>query len=298
MTAFQIEGNGAGKRSIITQNQIFSFNDETARSTSFAEFKGRFNFLAGLFNHFHFVQLALTALRHIGSCNASFVTSNEVFQFSNFLLLAFVSSFLLRFVDCIHFLEAVVVAGVTGKVAVFQMVDYIYYAIKEANIMGDEDECVLIVLQEFSEPFDMFNVQIVGRFVQEQDVGVLEEQFSQKNFTALTTGKVCDVTVKTNATKAQAVSNFFDFSVEGVETAVFQFRLDFTNGVHHFIKFFRSSVAHFVIQVEHLLFHFVHALESSAQYFANGHAFFQSALLVKVTNAYFARPFNFTFVRL
>ena len=175
LAAFQIEGNGAGKGSIITQNQIFSFNDEAARSTSFAKFEGRFNFFAGFFNHFHFVQLALTTLSHIGSCNASFVTSNEVFQFSNFLLLAFVSSFLLRFVDSIHFLEAVVVAGVTGKVAVFQMVDYVYYAIKEANVMGDKDECVLIVLQKLGEPFNMFNVQIVGRFVQKQDVGVLEE---------------------------------------------------------------------------------------------------------------------------
>ena len=178
LTAFQIEGNRTGKGSVIAQNQVFSFNNETARSASFIKSKGRFNFFAGLFNHFHFVQLALTALRHIGGCNASFVTSNEVFQFSNFLLLAFVSSFLLRFVDCIHFLEAVVVASVTGKVAVFQMVDYVYYIVKEGNIMGDEDECVLIVLQEFGEPFNMFNVQIVGRFVQEQDVGVLEEQFS------------------------------------------------------------------------------------------------------------------------
>ena len=77
-----------------------------------------------------------------------------------------------------------------------------------------------------------------------------------------------------------------------------QLGLDFANGVHHLVQFFGSSVAHFVVQVQHLLFHFVHALESSAQYFADGHAFFQGALLVKVTNAYFARPFYFAFVRL
>ena len=88
--------------------------------------------------------------------------------------MAFVSGFLLRFVDSVHFLEAVVVTGVTGQVAVFQMIDYVYYIIKEGNIVGDKDECVLIVLQELSEPFNMFNVKIVGRFVQKQNVGVLE----------------------------------------------------------------------------------------------------------------------------
>ena len=116
----------------------------------------------------------MTALCHIGSCNASLVAGNEVFQFSNFLLLALVSSFLLRFVDSIHFLEAVVVAGVTGQVAIFQMIDNVYYIIKEGNIVGDKDECVLIVLQELGEPFNMFNVKIVGRFVQKQNVGVLQ----------------------------------------------------------------------------------------------------------------------------
>ena len=174
LTTFQIEGNGTGEGSIVAQYQVFSFNDEAAGSTSFAEFKGRFNFFTRLFNHFHFVQLALTALCHISSCNASLVTGNEVFQFSNFLLLALISSFLLRFVDSVHFLESVVVAGVTGQVAVFQMIDNVYYIIKEGNVVGDKDECVLVVLQELGEPFNMFNVKIVGRFVQKQNVGVLE----------------------------------------------------------------------------------------------------------------------------
>ena len=122
--------------------------------------------------------------------------------------------------------------------------------------MGNQNKGVLIVLQEFGEPFDMFNVQIVGRLVQQQNLGVLQQQLSKQNLAALlTAGKLADVFIKTDAAKTEAIGKFFNFAVQGIETAVLQFRLDFTDGIHHFIKLFGRSIAHFIVQLQHLLFH-------------------------------------------
>ena len=76
-----------------------------------------------------------------------------------------------------------------------------------------------------------------------------------------------------------------------------QLRLDFADGVHHFIKLFGRSIAHFIVQLQHLLLHSVHAVESSTQNFADGHALFQSALLVQITDGNLTGPFNLAFVR-
>ena len=89
----------------------------------------RFGFFARLFNHFHFVQFFLAAFCHVGCGYARLVAGNKVFQLGNFLLLAFISRFFLRLVNGVHFLEFVVVAGVTGKLAVFQVVNNINHFI-------------------------------------------------------------------------------------------------------------------------------------------------------------------------
>ena len=117
----------------------------------------------------------MAAFCHIGGSNARLVAGDEVLQLSNLLLLAFVGCCLLGLIDGVHFLEFIVVTAVTGKLAVFQMIDNIDNLVEEGNIMGNQNKGMLIVLQKFGEPFDMFNVQIVGRLVQQQNLGVLQQ---------------------------------------------------------------------------------------------------------------------------
>ena len=76
-----------------------------------------------------------------------------------------------------------------------------------------------------------------------------------------------------------------------------QLRLDFTDGIHHFIKLFGRSIAHFIVKLQHLLFHSVHAVKGCTQNLADSHALFQSALLVQITDGNLTGPFNFAFVR-
>ena len=53
--------------------------------------------------------------------------------------------------------------------------------------MADQDKCVLIFIQITLEPFDMFRIQIVGRLIQQQNIGLFQQKFAQQNFGTLTT---------------------------------------------------------------------------------------------------------------
>ena len=155
----------------------------------------------------------MAAFSHIGGSNARLIAGDEVLQLSNLLLLTLVGCSLLGLIDSVHFLEFIVVTAVTGELAVFQMVDDIDNFIEEGNVMGNQNKGMLVVLQELGEPFDMLNVQIVGRLVQQQNLGVLQQQLSKQNLAALTAGKLAYVFIQTDAAKTEAVGKFFDFAV-------------------------------------------------------------------------------------
>ena len=155
----------------------------------------------------------MAAFCHVGGSNTRLIAGDEVLQLSNLLLLTLVGCCLLGLIDGVHFLEFVVVTAVTGKLAVFQMIDNIDNLVEEGNVMGNQNEGMLVVLQELCEPFDMFNVKIVSRLVQQQNLGVLQQQLSKQNLAALTAGKLADVFIKTDAAKTEAVGKLFDFTV-------------------------------------------------------------------------------------
>ena len=77
------------------------------------------------------------------------------------------------------------------------MIDDIYHFIQERNIMGNQNECILIILQIPLQPRNMLFIQIVCRFIQKQDVRLLKQKLCQKNLRSLTAGQLRDVTVKT-----------------------------------------------------------------------------------------------------
>ena len=41
--------------------------------------------------------------------------------------------------------------------------------------MGNQDECILILIQIPLQPFDMLHIQIVGRLIQKQDIRFFQQ---------------------------------------------------------------------------------------------------------------------------
>mgnify|MGYP006907175417 CR=1 FL=1 len=56
------------------------------------------------------------------------------------------------------------------------MIDDIYDAVEERDVMGNQDKRILIFVQITSEPFDVLFIKVVSRFVQQQNVRFFQKQ--------------------------------------------------------------------------------------------------------------------------
>jgi hypothetical protein len=84
--------------------------------------------------------------------------------------------------------------------------------------VGDGEDRAGVGLQVTFEPLDGLGVEMVGRLVEEQQVGLLQQQLAQRDAAALTTGKVVDDRVRRRA--AQRVHRLVEAAVEVPGTGV------------------------------------------------------------------------------
>ena len=64
--------------------------------------------------------------------------------------------------------------------------------VEEVAIMGDRDDAALVVVQKAFEPGDRLGVEMVGRLVEQEQVGRREQQATECDATLLATGEVRD----------------------------------------------------------------------------------------------------------
>ena len=67
--------------------------------------------------------------------------------------------------------------------------------VEEVAVVGDGDDRALVLVEVTLEPGDRLGVEVVGRLVEEQEVGRLEEQAAQGDAAALAAGELGDVGV-------------------------------------------------------------------------------------------------------
>ena len=84
--------------------------------------------------------------------------------------------------------------------------------VEEVPIVGDRDDRARVLLEEAFEPVDRLGVEVVGRLVEEQQVGVAEEQPGERDATLLATGQGRDIGVVGRA--AQGVHRDVDVALE------------------------------------------------------------------------------------
>ena len=58
--------------------------------------------------------------------------------------------------------------------------------------MGDGDDRALVLLQVLLQPVDGLGVQVVGRLVEQQHVGLLQQQAAQRHAAALAARQILD----------------------------------------------------------------------------------------------------------
>ena len=69
------------------------------------------------------------------------------------------------------------------------MVNQIDHAVKEGNIMRNEDEGVFVFDQIAFQPFDVIFVQIVGRLIQKKNIGISINQLAETDLCLFSTAQ-------------------------------------------------------------------------------------------------------------
>ena len=82
--------------------------------------------------------------------------------------------------DTSGFLEPVIAAGIEGQLAAFQVKNFADNPVEQAAVMADQQDRTVIAPQVILKPQAGFEIEMVGRFVQQQQVGLGEQQRCQR----------------------------------------------------------------------------------------------------------------------
>ena len=85
-------------------------------------------------------------------------------------LLAFIHRLLLRQTGGALYFKRTVVAGVLEHALLFDMNNFIDDRIEEVAVVRDQDQRALIALQPFFQPDNGIEIEVVSRFVEQQQV--------------------------------------------------------------------------------------------------------------------------------
>ena len=105
-----------------------------------------------------------------------------------------------------------IITFVDKVAAAIELEDPVDDIVEEIAVMGDEDDVARIVDQMLFEPGDAFGVQMVRRLVEQQDIGLVEQQTAQCHAAALAAREILDVGIARRAT--QCVHRDFELIVE------------------------------------------------------------------------------------
>ena len=111
-----------------------------------------------------------------------------------------------------------VVALVGVALAAVDLEDPLGDVVEEVPVMGDGDDGAGVLLQVLLQPLHALGVEVVGGLVEQQQVGLLQQQLAQRHAALLAAGEDGDVGVAGRA--AQGVHGLLELGVEVPRVAV------------------------------------------------------------------------------
>ena len=114
--------------------------------------------------------------------------------------------------------EVGVAAAVFVELAVLDMDDAIHHGIEEVAVVRNEHQRALIALEPLLQPDDGVEIQVVGRFIQQQQIGAAEQRLGQVQAHTPATGEASDRRVELIAAKTQTVQQLGGTGANAVGT--------------------------------------------------------------------------------
>ncbi len=117
--------------------------------------------------------------------------------------------------------------------AAVELEDPLRDVLHEVPVVGDRDDGARVLLQVLLKPQDALRVQVVGGLVEQQQVGLLEQELAQGHPPALATGQGLDVGVRRRA--AQRVHRLLKLAVQVPGVLVVDLLLELAHLLHELV---------------------------------------------------------------
>ena len=161
---------------------------------------------------------------------------------------------------------AAVVAGVGGHAAVFERGDVVDAGVHEGAVVADDEHGAVVVGDKAAQPLDTFEVQVVGGLVQKQQVGVAQEELSQRDTHLPAARELGTRALKVGNLETQAGQDLAGVALELVAAQVLKAVLDLAILVKE-----RVDVLALLGELGDLGLQLVGALAHAADFLGGGH---------------------------
>ena len=121
---------------------------------------------------------------------------------------------------------AAVVAGVGSHAAVLERGDVVDAGVHEGAVVADDEHGAVVVGDKAAQPLDALEVQVVGGLVQQQQVGVAQEELGQRDTHLPAARELGARALKVGDLKAQAGQDLAGVALELVAAQVLKAVLD------------------------------------------------------------------------
>lgn len=154
-------------------------------------------------------------------------------------------------------LKGAVTTTIERDFALIDMRDVIHHGIQEVPVVRDQQQGAGIVLEKIFEPQDGVEVQVVGRFIEQQQVGGAHQGLRQVQTHAPAAGKVGDRAIHLLVREAQTGKHFARARIGGVAVGAVQFGVQARLGRAVFVGLgFSQIVLHLaqtLVAIEHVI---------------------------------------------
>ena len=134
---------------------------------------------------------------------------DEVLQLLNLLFHALILILQLTLCHLGIAVPEIIVADKHGNLAIIDIRNICADLIQEMTVMGNHDNRIFKVHQEILQPFDRMNIQMVGRLVQKQNIGIAEQCLCQKHLHLLSACQLLHLRIMEFIRNPQTVQQHF-----------------------------------------------------------------------------------------
>ena len=197
--------------------------------------------VVGQFDALDLVQFLDAALHLLGLGGLIAESVDKRFEMIDPVLLIFVRRFQLRPPLGLLRDVVIVIPGVEKRALVPDFQNAIHGNVQKIAVVRDHHKGVGIIRQIIFQPVARFQVQMVGRLIEQQQVRLGQQKFRQAQAHLPAAGKLLRRAIQIVAAKTQSAEDLARLRLEGIAIVILKLGLNAVVAVHHLLVFVAAS---------------------------------------------------------